>query len=91
MLQLWERDNKYFIKLEAEQEGIYITAVNEKGHHVANLLRLSDNIYLIENVPKDVADELGLRLDSKGRIIIADLYDIVHDSDKDFFEVLTKK
>ena len=80
MLKIWEEKKnapKYFIKTEIDTEGdMDVFVVDKAGNKVqkGNLLWIKQNgkMELAHSINQDIAKELGLSLDFRGRIEIED-------------------
>lgn len=80
MLKIWEEKEsapEYFIKTEIDTEGdMDVFVVDKTGNKVqkGNLLWIKQNgkVELAYSINQDIAKELGLSLDSRGRIEIED-------------------
>ena len=80
MLKIWKEKEsapEYFIKTEIDTEGdMDVFVVDKAGNKVekGNLLWIKQNgkVELADSINQDIAKELGLSLDFRGRIEIED-------------------
>ena len=82
MIKLWEeRDrNEYFLRAMQEHKEIHFFIVDKEGNHIprGSLFTINESGCLTRSwsVGEVIAKELGLRLDTRGRIMLNPLGEI---------------